>query len=303
MSVGAAAAHRPAAQAWRIGGGAIAFEHGPVLMAIVNCTPDSFSDGGLWSGDAAVAHAQSCVRAGASIIDVGGESTRPGARRIDADEQVRRTVGVIAGVCAWLRAEGRTDVAVSIDTTLAAVAAAALDAGATIINDVSACTEDPGMAPLAARTGAGVVLMHRVLDPTQDRWSHEHDRPLVEGDIVDAVVRELAARVEAVASCGVAREAIAVDPGLGFGKTVGQNLALLAGTDRLVATGQPVLVGASRKSFVGAVTGEQDPAHRVQGSVAMHLEAARLGAQVMRVHDVAEHAQAFAAWRAVRAAR
>ena len=281
-------------------GGDLRLDPSPLLMAVLNCTPDSFSDGGLWSGDQAVQHAQACVRAGARIIDVGGESTRPGAERIDAPEQIRRTQGVIRALAAWLRAEGRQDVAISIDTTRAAVARAAIDAGASIINDVSACTEDVELAPLAAAEGTGLVLMHRVLDPTHDRWSHEHQSPLVQGDIVDAVAAALAARVAEVAACGVAIGSIAIDPGLGFGKTVQQNLALVAGTARLVAMGHPLLVGASRKSFIGAITGETDPSRRVAGSVAVHLEAAGRGAQLLRVHDVAEHAQALAAWRAIR---
>jgi dihydropteroate synthase len=291
---------RAAATSWRVRGGELPLEPAPLLMAVLNCTPDSFSDGGLWSGDQAVEHAQACVRAGARIIDVGGESTRPGAERIDAPEQIRRTQGVIRALAAWLRAEGRQDVAISIDTTRAAVARAAIDAGASIINDVSACTEDAELAPLAAAEGAGLVLMHRVLDPTSDRWSHEHQAPLVQGDIVEAVAAELAARVAEVTACGVAIGSIAIDPGLGFGKTVQQNVALVAGTARFVAMGHPLLVGASRKSFIGAITGETDPARRVAGSVAVHLEAAGRGAQLLRVHDVAEHAQALAAWRAIR---
>ncbi len=292
---------RAAATSWSVRGRELRLEPGPLLMAVLNCTPDSFSDGGLWSGDRAVEHAQACVGAGARIIDVGGESTRPGAERIDASEQIRRTQGVIRALAAWLRAEGRHDVMISIDTTRAAVARAAIDAGASIVNDVSACTEDAELAPLAAAEGAGLVLMHRVLDPTSDRWSHEHHAPLVEGDIVDAVAAALAARVDAVTACGVASGSIAVDPGLGFGKTVQQNVALVMGTARFVASGHPVLVGASRKSFIGAITGESEPARRVAGSVAVHLEAAAQGAHMLRVHDVAEHTQALAAWRAIRA--
>jgi dihydropteroate synthase len=292
---------RAAASSWRVRGGELRLEPRPLLMAVLNCTPDSFSDGGLWSGDDAVEHARACVRAGAAIIDVGGESTRPGAARIDAHEQVRRTQGVIRSLAAWLRAEGRHDVAISIDTTLAAVARAAIDAGASIINDVSACSEDAALAPLAAAEGAGLVLMHRVLDPTHDRWSHEHRASLVSGDIVEAVAAALAARVAEVSARGVPVQSIAIDPGLGFGKTVQENLALVAGTAAFVATGHPVLVGASRKSFIGAITGEPDPARRVAGSVALHLEAATRGAHLLRVHDVAEHVQALATWRAVRA--
>jgi dihydropteroate synthase len=291
---------RASAKSWRVRGGELQFEAGPLLMAVLNCTPDSFSDGGLWSGDRAVDHAQACVRAGAVIIDVGGESTRPGAERIDAHEQVRRTQGVIRALAGWLRAEGRQDVVISIDTTLATVARAAIDAGASIINDVSACMEDPDLAALAAAEGVGLVLMHRVLDPTKDRWSHEHRASLVEGDIVEAVAAALAERVREVAARGVALESIAIDPGLGFGKTVHENLSLIAGTSRLVAMGHPLLVGASRKSFIGAITGESDPARRVAGSVALHLEASARGAQLLRVHDVAEHVQALAAWRAIR---
>lgn len=289
------------AAAWTVRGQRCDLTHAPLIMAIVNCTPDSFSDGGVWAGESAVAHAMSCVRAGASIVDIGGESTRPGAERVPAVEQVRRTQSVVCALSSWLRAEGRSDVAISIDTTRAAVAHAAFDAGAQIVNDVSACTEDPQLAPLAASEGAGLVLMHRVLPPEQDRWSHERASSIIEGEVVRAVGAALQERIASVQACGVPLGAIAIDPGLGFGKTVDQNLALVAGLRALAAMGHPVVVGASRKSFVGAVTGEADPARRDAGSIAVHLRAADAGAAVLRVHEVPGHMQALRVWRAISA--
>jgi dihydropteroate synthase len=279
---------------WRCGPHAIPWGPGvaPALMAVVNTTPDSFSDGGLHLDPAAAAaHAARCIAEGAAIVDIGGESTRPGAVRIPADAQLARTLPV-------LQALPRHAIA-SIDTTLAPVATAALAAGAAIVNDVSACTEDPSMLATVAAAGAGLVLMHRLAPPPQDRWSDEHPAPPAYADVVHDVRDFLAARIDAAVRAGVRRECIAVDPGLGFGKDVAQNLELVARLDEFAVLGCPVLVGASRKRFVGAVTGESDPARRDAGSVGVALAAVAGGAAVLRVHDVALHLHALLAWWAV----
>ena len=279
---------------WHAGRHAIGWGPGtaPALMAVLNATPDSFSDGGLHLDPAAAAaHAARCIAEGASILDIGGESTRPGAVRVPAAEQLVRTLPV-------LRALPGGAVA-SIDTTRAEVAAAALAAGASIVNDVSACTEDPRMLETVAAAGAGLVLMHRLAPPPQDRWSDEHPAPPAYRDVVLDVRDFLAARVEAAVRAGVRRECIAVDPGLGFGKDVGQNLELVARLAEFGVLGCPVLVGASRKRFVGAVTGQSDPARRDAGSAGVAIAAASAGAAVIRVHAVELHAQALAAWWAV----
>jgi dihydropteroate synthase len=264
----------------------------PVLVAVVNVTPDSFSDGGRFVlRDEAVAHGERCAAEGAAILDVGGESTRPGAERVTAEEQVARTEPVVRALASRH--------AVSIDTTRSEVARAALAAGACIVNDVSGATEDPAIVEEVAGAGAGIVLMHRRFAPGEDRWSTEHDPRRAAGDVVAEVADWLAARVDAVERAGVPRGRIAVDPGLGFGKDVAQNLALLAGVGRMAAIGVPVLVGASRKSFLGAVTGEADPARRDMASVGAALAAAAGGAAMLRVHAVLSHAQALDAWWSV----
>ena len=259
-------------------------------MAILNVTPDSFSDGGaLGSDESAVAFGRTCVRDGASILDVGGESTRPGAQAVPDDEQIRRTRSVVRALSA--------EAAVSIDTRSATVARAAVEAGACIVNDVSACLDDPAMAATVAAHGAHLVLMHRMVRPHEDRWSTEVDARRPAGDIVPAVIEWLGARVDAVVREGVARERIAIDPGLGFGKDVRQNLELLVRIGELAALGLPVVVGASRKSFVGAVAGIAEPRERDAVSAVAAALAAVQGAAVLRVHDVARHRAAIdAAW-------
>lgn len=260
----------------------------PQLMAILNVTPDSFSDGGVLGSDgSAVAFGRACLRDGASILDVGGESTRPGAQAIPDDEQVRRTRGVVHALAA--------EAAVSIDTRSATVARAALEAGACVVNDVSACLDDPAMATTVAAYRAHLVLMHRMVRPREDLWSTEPDPRRPAGDVVRAVVDWLGARVEAVVREGVDRERIAVDPGLGFGKDVRQNLELLASIGEIGGLGLPVVVGASRKSFLGAVAGISDPRERDEVSAAAAAFAAVQGAAVLRVHDVARHRSAIAA--------
>jgi dihydropteroate synthase len=268
--------------------------HGwPLLMAIVNVTPDSFSDGGSFEGpDAAAQHAMRCIDAGAAIVDIGGESTRPGAQPVPAHEQVRRTVPVIESL---LRAHATA--AISIDTTSAEVAAAALAVGAHIVNDVSAGEDDPRMFGTCAAAGCGLVLMHRLRRPAEDSYSHQYTAAPDYGDVVVAVRDALAKRAEAAIAAGVARESIAIDPGLGFGKSVGDNWSLVRRLDEIAALGYPVLAGASRKSFVGAAAGISDPRLRDAASAEAAVECAHGGAAILRVHDVAIHLDALAAWR------
>ncbi len=265
----------------------------PVLMAVLNTTPDSFSDGGVHSSfDAALAHGQRCIHDGAGILDVGGESTRPGAARVDIAEQIARTQPVIAALAALGP--------VSIDTTRAEVARAALAAGACIVNDVSAALDDPEIVDVACAAGAAIILMHRLASPDSDRWSTEYDARRTYTDVVHDVRDWLGARVAAVLKAGMPRDRIAVDPGLGFGKDVQQNLALIARLQEFAELGVPVLVGASRKSFLGAITAEPDPAQRDAASVGAALVAASNGAAILRVHAVRDHAHALAAWSALR---
>ena len=257
-------------------------------MAIVNVTPDSFSDGGERLDPAqAIDDGLRFVSEGADIVDVGGESTRPGSRPIEADEELQRVLPVVEGLA-------KRDVLVSIDTRRAAVARACLDAGARIVNDVSALRDDPDLMPLVAQRGAPVVLMHRL-----GRAEDKYQVPAY-GDVVEDVRRFLLERAEACQAAGVARERIALDPGLGFGKSVQENVALIAGAARLADAGYPVLIGASRKSFIGKLTGIAQPRERDAASVWLAVEAARRGAAIVRVHDVAATRQALAVSSAMR---
>ncbi len=259
------------------------------LMAIVNATPDSFSDGGRFvDGSAAIEHAQRCIDEGAAIIDIGGESTRPGAQRIDAAEQLRRVLPIVEGVAALPGAP-----LISIDTTRSQVARAAIDAGAHIINDVSAGTEDPAMLALAAESGAGLILMHRLRPPEADSYSDRYATPPRYEDVLGEVKAWLLERVEAALAAGAGRGQIVLDPGLGFGKTVEQNFELLARVSEWADTGLPILCGASRKSFIGRATGVEDPARRVMGSVAVAVQQYLCGVRLFRVHDVSAHREAL----------
>jgi dihydropteroate synthase len=265
----------------------------PVLMAVVNTTPDSFSDGGIHSScAAAIAHGKRCIHEGAGIVDVGGESTRPGAARVDSAEQIARTQPVIAALAPLGP--------ISIDTTRAEVARAALAAGACIVNDVSAALDDPEIVDVACAAGAAIILMHRLASPDSDHWSTEYDARRTYGDVVHDVRDWLGARVAAVLKAGMPRDRIAIDPGVGFGKDVQQNLALIARLQEFAELGVPILVGASRKSFLGAITAEPDPAQRDAASVSAALVAASNGAAILRVHAVRDHAHALAAWSALR---
>jgi dihydropteroate synthase len=273
----------------------------PVVMAILNLTPDSFSDGGAYPTVADAVHAGArAVEAGAAILDLGGESTRPGAATVDTAEQIARVVPVVRAI----RSAGGVlaDAAISIDTTRAAVARAAIDAGADAINDVSAGMDDPEMLGLVAERGAGIVLMHRLRAPAADSYSDRYREPPFYEDVVSAVREHLMERVAAGTKAGVGVESIVIDPGLGFGKTVEQNLELVARTGELVSLGRPVVSGASRKSFVGRVStgGDTEPWSRLAGSIAMSVAHRLAGASIFRVHDVAEQMAALRVAEAVR---
>jgi dihydropteroate synthase len=251
------------------------------LMGIVNVTPDSFSDGGLYlDTDAAIAHSLQLVRGGADLLDVGGESTRPGAAEVGTDEEIARVVPVFEGLVG-------VGLPVSIDTTKVAVAEAAIEAGATIVNDISALRFDPGLGPLCAERGCELILMHMQGTPRTMQESPSYD------DVVDDVKAFLAERVETAMAAGVAEERIWVDPGIGFGKTVEHNLELLRRLGELRELGRPLVVGTSRKSFIGRLTGRQVQ-DRIGGSIATNVLAAKAGADVLRVHDVCETREALA---------
>ena len=247
----------------------------PIVMGVVNVTPDSFSDGGAWlDAGAAIAHGLELVEQGAAILDVGGESTRPGAEPVSEAEELRRVVPVLEGLAG-------AGARLSIDTSKAAVAAAALDAGATIVNDVTALRGDPAMATLVAERGCDVCLMHMLGEPRTMQVEPAYD------DVVADVKAFLAQRMRFAIEQGIAEERVWLDPGIGFGKTIDHNLALLARLDELVALGRPLVVGTSRKSFLGTITG-RDPQHRVAGTIASIVLALARGASIFRVHDVAE---------------
>jgi len=258
----------------------------PKLMGIVNVTPDSFSDGGLFlEPEAAIAHGEQLVRDGAEILDVGGESTRPGAEPVSEAEELARTEPVVAD----LEGLGYT---VSIDTSKAAVAEAALTAGVEIVNDVTALRGEPEMAALCAERDATVVLMHMPGNPRTMQ-----DDPHYE-DVVDEVKAFLSERVEAAVAAGIDEERIWVDPGIGFGKTLGHNLELLRRLGELRELGRPLVIGTSRKSFIGKIDGSPIE-QRIGGSIATAVLVAADGADVLRVHDVAETAQALRVAEAV----
>ncbi len=255
------------------------------LMGILNVTPDSFSDGGLhFDTAAAVAHGRALFAEGAAWVDVGGESTRPGAAPVAPAEEADRVVPVVRA----LAPHGP----VSVDTRRASVARAAIEAGATLVNDVSGGA-DPDMLPLVAEAGCAIVLMHMRGEPATMQ------RLAVYDDVCAEVWDALDARVAAARAAGIAPEHIVVDPGIGFAKTIDHNLALLRDLPRRTA-GRRVLLGASRKAFIGALTGQARPADRVEGSIAVALHARDAGVEILRVHDVAATARALAVWEAIR---
>ena len=261
----------------------------PLLMGIVNVTPDSFSDGGRFlDAGAAMAHAAQLIAEGADILDIGGESTRPGAEPAEEAEEIAR----VAPVMEAIRRE--SDVRISIDTMKPAVARAAVAAGATMWNDVSALGWSPESLATAAELECDVVLMHMQGEP---RTMQQRPRY---GDVVAEVAAFLKGRAEAAIAAGVARERIWIDPGFGFGKTPGHNLALIRGLPQFAALGFPVVVGASRKSSISKIAGDASNAdQRLGGSIALALAAATAGAAMLRVHDVAETKQALAVAAAI----
>lgn len=248
------------------------------LMGVLNLTPDSFSDGGHLAGvEQAVAAARRMVAEGADILDIGGESTHPKAAPVDAGTEIARVLPGLAAIVA-----AQTGVPLSIDTYKAVTAKAALSAGATIVNDVWGLQRDPDMARVVAAHGAGVCIMHNrlELDPALD----------ILGDIRDFFARSL----EIAARAGIPAGDIVLDPGIGFGKTFDQNLAVLARLGELRAFGLPLLVGCSRKGFIGAITGRTNPAERLSGSLSAHVAAVLNGASIIRAHDIGPHREALA---------
>jgi len=262
----------------------------PLIMGILNVTPDSFSDGGRTSPDAAIAAGLRLREEGADIVDVGGESTRPGADPVPPEEEQARVIPVI-------RALARAGVVLSVDTRNAATMAAALDAGARIINDVTALAHDPDALPLAAKRGCPVVLMHMRGTPATMSSLAIYD------DVAAAVVQELGDRVRAAEAAGIARQAIVIDPGFGFAKHPAHSLDLLRRLDALHALGLPILAGVSRKGFIRAASGESDAARAFPGSIAAGLFALERGAAILRVHDVRETVGAVRVWTALAGTR
>jgi dihydropteroate synthase len=253
----------------------------PIVMGVVNVTPDSFSDGGLWLDPAAaIAHGYELVAQGAHIVDVGGESTRPGAAQVSEAEELRRVLPVLEGL-------EHAGARLSIDTSKAAVARAAVEAGATIVNDVTALRADPDMVAVVGGGANGcdvciLTLMHMRGEPRTMQDDPQYD------DVVSDVKAFLEERMAFAVAEGVDEERIWLDPGIGFGKTIDHNLELLARLDEIVALGRPVVVGTSRKSFLGTIAGGREPGRRVPGTIATNVLALERGARVFRVHDVAE---------------
>lgn len=309
-----------AAPTWTLAPGRTLALDRPRIFAILNLTPDSFSDGGdLAQPDALARAIDAAAEAGADGFDIGGESTRPGAVRIDASEQIDRTLPAIE----LIRKRFGDRHVITIDTTRSEVARHAFEAGADALNDVSACTEDDGMFPLLAKMRRGVILMHRLTTPDRDRYSTQYthapeytpknaakqadaggvDERSAENGVVYVVRDYLVERAETAAQHGIAREQIVIDPGLGFGKSVEQNLQLIRATPSLCALGYPVLSALSRKSFVAAAAGipvDRPPRDRAHATVGLSVLHMTLGARLFRVHDVAMHAHALrAAWCAM----
>lgn len=264
----------------------------PLVMGVLNVTPDSFSDGGRFADlEAALAQAQAMCAAGADWIDIGGESTRPGARRVEAAEQLRRILPVFQAI------KGRLPVVLSVDTTLAAVAEAALEAGASVINDISAAQEDAEMLKLAARRKAALILMHMQGQPATMQANPHYD------DVVGQVQAFLARRLAAALEAGVEMQRVLLDPGIGFGKSADHNLLLLRELGQLTRLGRPLVLGTSRKAFIGRLTGEEEPAQRLFGTAATVAWSVANGAAVVRVHDVKPMAQVVKVIAAIQAGK
>ncbi len=261
----------------------------PQIMGILNATPDSFSDGGVHNSvEAALTSAENMVSHGASILDIGGESTRPGASYVPEDEEIARTKPLIEAI------QAKTDALISIDTRKASVARAAWNAGAGLINDVSGFTYDPQLAPLCAEVGAPVCVMHMQGDPATMQDDPQYDDVLL--DVYDF----LEGQVAHLEHLGLQRDQIVVDPGVGFGKTEAHNLTLLQNLSLFHGLGCPILLGVSRKGFIGQIGKEPRKDARAPGSIAVALAGLSQGVQIVRVHDVAETAQALRLWAAVR---
>jgi dihydropteroate synthase len=247
------------------------------IMGVINVTPDSFSDGGRYlAAQDAIEHGLELEAEGAAILDVGGESTRPGADPVPEAEELRRVLPVIEGLL-----ERGTSAQISIDTSKSRVAARALEAGASLVNDVTAMRGDPEMAGVVAAAGADCCLMHMLGDPRTMQRDPRYD------DVVDDIKAFLVERQAAATRAGIAEERILLDPGIGFGKTTEHNLELVRRLDELVALGRPVVIGTSRKSFLGRLTGRESPDDRVAATIATNVLAFERGARVFRVHDVA----------------
>ncbi len=253
----------------------------PRIVGVLNLTPDSFSDGGSYTNpDIALDHARQMIDEGADIIDVGGESTRPGARRIPPDEQISRVIPVITNIAAM------TDIPISIDTTRAQVAEAALEAGASIINDVSAGNDDSGMIDLVVSRNVPYIIMHMQGQPATMQSCPTYT------DVVNDVLQFLINRVDTIVDAGLPRHQIILDPGIGFGKTTQHNLELLAGLRRFVNIGHPIMLGTSRKRFIGEITNTPDPADRDTATATLTALAIASGVQLIRVHNVKPNRQA-----------
>lgn len=281
-----------AVPSWSLGHGRSLALDRARLMAILNVTPDSFSDGGESFGvEPALARARRAIAEGADMLDIGGESTRPGAALVSAAEQIQRVVPVIQAI-----RDAGIDVPISVDTTRAVVAVEAIRAGADAVNDVSAGEDDPDMLNVVAERDSAMVLMHRLRPPPEDQFSHQLRTAPDYGEqgVTRFVFDYLERRVTAAVDAGMDRAKIVIDPGLGFGKSVRQNFELIRDTRTLAAMGMPVVVGASRKSFLGAVTGIETPSDRVSASVAAAVVQRMGGAAIFRVHDVEAHRQGLA---------
>jgi dihydropteroate synthase len=265
----------------------------PLVMGVLNVAPDSFSDGGMHADpESALRAGLAMLESGADWIDIGGESTRPGALPVSADEQIRRTEPVVAAL-----AKSSGGAVISIDTSLAAVAKAALDAGAGVLNDITAGTGDAGMFALAARSAAPMILMHMLGTPRTMQIDPRYS------DVVAEVMGYLRARAKAAVDAGVASSRLLIDPGIGFGKTVEHNLELLRRLPGLVAGGWPVVIGTSRKSFIRPITGEIEPRDRVMGTAASVAWSIANGAAVVRVHDVEPMVRVVRMVRAIQSGR
>lgn len=271
---------------WEACGRIVVGDRVPKVMGIVNVTPDSFSDGGRSLAlDDALTNAQELVSQGADILDVGGESSRPGAESVCVEEELRRVVPVVE------RLSKLVSVPISVDTTKAEVARKAVEAGATIINDITGLTGDPALARVVAETGAGVVVMHMAGTPRTMQVNPHYE------DVVREVRDYLARRVDAIEALGISRNRVAIDPGIGFGKTAEHNLLILRNLDQFATLGCSILVGTSRKNFLGLLTG-REVRERATASVVSSLAAAVQGANVVRVHDVAAMVDAIKVWNA-----